>query len=179
MTIPVKPYVKVFVEFNYGSPASFVTDPTLQKELRGILKKQMKQNEKRCREQLSRYPEEIDIIISEDDFSRYGWAVAKTGVISFGRHLEEKAKLLMRTYIGVWTCFKSKKMAIHQFQEKFGFDEDTWSYESIKKDYDRHANCQFNLISDFSKKINELILGNLSDLGTISCKAKKEYEEVE
>jgi len=74
-------------------------------------------------------------------------------------------------------AFMSQKEAILLFQENFGYSEEIWSYDSIKKDFFRNGPQQkVNFMSEITKKTNHIILGNLSDLGTISRKLLKDHE---
>lgn len=176
MTIPVKPYVRRFIEMNYGSPADIAKDVELYQWLRGALRKQNKRYDSKYPE--INYQDEIDILISEDDFYRYGWELSRTDNVAFNRKMEARAKNFMRIIIGGYIATGLKhKVAINKFQIQFGFNEDTWSAESIKKDFYRNAPKE---VIDFSgeilSKIERIILENLSSLGTISRKAIKEYE---
>jgi len=68
--------------------------------------------------------------------------------------------------------------SILRFQNQFGFIEDIWPYETIKKDYYRRGH---NHIVDFNNeifdKITKIIMQNLSDFGTISPQVILHYEK--
>lgn len=178
ISVPVKPYVKRFLEINYGCPVDFSNDPKALKEFRKLLRKPVRRDDKKYPDFLTHYKQEIEIYISEDDFYRFGWELTKTNTIALGKYFQENAKFFMRTVIGIY-CGMGLPLntSISKFQETFGYDEDTWSYESIKKDYYRKG---YKFKVDFSdiiyKKIEKLFLENLSDLGTISLHTINRYE---
>ena len=47
------------------------------------------------------YTDIVEVVILEHDFYWYGWELTKTNTITFGKYHEERAKAMMRTYIGV------------------------------------------------------------------------------
>jgi len=178
LQLQTKPYVHQFLTSNFGDPANFSNDPRLQSLFRRCLKKPSKRCQgKYSQLSLLRYSEHSRIIISEDDFYRFGWEMTRTDTIYFGRELENRAKFLMRNIVSVYMAFMSQKEAILLFQENFGYSEEIWSYDSIKKDFFRNGPQQkVNFMSEITKKTNHIILGNLSDLGTISRKLLKDHE---
>ena len=71
-------------------------------------------------------------------------------------------------------------ISINKFQQRFQFDENFWQYETIKKDFYRNGMkdpLDFN--NEIFNKIEKIVLHNLYELGTISKKAKTEYETPE
>jgi len=64
---------------------------------------------------------------------------------------------------------------IRQFQHLYNFSEDSFSYETIKKDFDRHGTkVSIKLLHDFKTELNKILLDNLATLGTISNTYKNE-----
>lgn len=178
VSIPVKPYVKRFLEINYGMPADFVGDPETHRFFQDLLRKPDISNDKKYPDTFCTYSTEAEVLISEDVFYRYGWELTKTNVVAFGRKFEARAKVMMRTVVGVNVSLGIPvNKSIERFQERFRFLEDVWGYEAIKKDFYRHGAVN---VVDFEheifRKIENIILENLSVLGTISPKAKKYYE---
>ena len=56
---------------------------------------------------------------------------------------------------------------IRDFQETFGFPEDVWGYDSIKKDFDRNGSLvQKRLIGNFRNELSRIFMEILSDIGT-------------
>jgi len=178
ISVPVKPYIKRFLELNYGSPVDFNKDPKARRVFRNLLRKPSIRYDYRYPDSLLYNKPEVEIYISEDDFYRYGWELSKTNIIAFGKYFEDNAKFFMRTAVGIYSGLGLPlNISIVKFQENFGFDEDTWNYESIKKDFYRNGK-KFKI--DFSeiifKKLNNLFLVNLSDQGTISQETINSYE---
>lgn len=181
VTVPVKPYVKRFIEINFGSPANFTTNVEENKFFLSLLRKPDTSRDKQYPEQLFNYTATIEIVISQHDFYRYGWELTRTDVVAFGKHFEEKTKFMMRSFVGVYVAagmpiFKS----INLFQERFLFDDTHWDYQSIKKDFYRNGtNAKIDFGNEIFSKIDEILLRNLYTLGTISKTAKKLYETSE
>jgi hypothetical protein len=68
-------------------------------------------------------------------------------------------------------------ISIARFQERFSFDENSWQYETIKKDFYRNGMKEpLDFNGEIFNKIEKIVLHNLYDLGTISKKAIKEYD---
>jgi hypothetical protein len=178
VTVPVKPYVKQFLNINYGLPLDFCTDPRTNEFFLKLLKKSNFSRDNMYPEFIIAYSQEVEIFISEHDFYRFGWELSKTDTVAFGKYFENRAKIFMRTMVGIYTAIGlPAKNSITKFQGRFYFDEDIWAYESIKKDFYRHG---FNESIDFEgeifKKIEKIVLRNLYDLGTISNKTICKHE---
>lgn len=117
------------------------------------------------------------IIITEDDFYRYGWEMTRTDTVLSGRELENRVKFLMRNIVSMNMTYMPQKNAILLFQENLGYQEEVWSFESIKKDYFRNApENKVSFLEEITKKSERIILANLSDLGTMSRKLIKDHE---
>jgi len=176
--IPVKPYVKKFIESNYGSPVNFACHPEEMLLFHHLLKEPSYRRDLYTNDLLTPYSEILEIFISEDEFYRYGWELSKTNVIVFGKFFETRAKFFMRNIVGVYRglglpIFRS----IARFQKTFNFDEDAWKYESIKKDFYRHGNTRhIDFDNEIYHKIENIILDNLYDSGTICHRLKKQHE---
>ena len=181
VTLPVKPYVKRFIEINFGFPANFSSNAEVNKFFLSLLKKPDTSLDKRYSEQLFNYTSTMEVAISQHDFYHYGWELTRTDIVVFGKHFEEKAKFMMRSFVGVYVAagmpiFKS----INLFQERFLFDDAHWDYQSIKKDFYRNGtNAKIDFGKEIFGKIDQILLHNLYTLGTISKKAKNEYETPE
>ncbi|NQU51034.1 MAG: hypothetical protein HQ522_00690 [Bacteroidetes bacterium] len=178
IAIPVKPYVKRFIELNYGYPVDFSSDNEAYKYLQNLLRKPSRNRDCQITDTFCTYTAVLEVLISEHDFYRYGWELTKTNVVAFGKRYEYRAKTMMRTMVAIYhglglPIFKS----IKKFQELFEFEEDDWRYEAIKKDFYRNG---FNQKVDFEDeiflKIEKIILRNMYDLGTISKEIIKEHE---
>ena len=175
LKIPCKRYVKAYLENHCGAPVNLQHLPELMEEFRRGLSKTPCHKE--SRKTRIGYEEEVSIIIPENFFYRYGWEMEDDNIRDFNRLLEAQVKYLMRQYVSlnhsmgipVASCIRS-------FQSKFGFEEPIWSFESIKKDFDRNGlNYGMCLVKEFKCIIDKIFLSNLSEKGTVSKKFIKEY----
>lgn len=178
LQLQTKPYVHHFLSSNFGNPADLSTDKQLHTLFRRCLKKPSTRFHSKYHElSMTRYSQQSQIIITEDDFYRYGWEMTKTDTVLFGRELENRVKFMMRNIISMYMTFMPQKNAILMFQENFGYQEEVWSFESIKKDYFRNApEHKVSFLEEITRKSEHIILANLSDLGTISRKLLKDHE---
>ena len=162
--IHVKPYVKRFLEINYGNPIDFSQNPKSHQFFQSLLCKSNVASGKE-KEISSFYRDVVVVEITEHDFERYGWEVSKANVVQFNRFFEKQAKLLMRNMIGVNAALGVPvKVAIERFQSRFRFDEDTWNAEAIKKDFYRHGKLNtVDFTGEIFNKIEKIVLQNLYD----------------
>ena len=125
-----------------------------------------------------RYPEILEVFISEDDFYRYGWELTRTDVIAFGKFFEHRAKFFMRNMVGVYCGLGLPiYLSIERFKNTFEFNEDAWKYEAIKKDFYRNGKTRnIDFDNEIFHKIENIILDNLYDAGTISKHLKIHHE---
>lgn len=172
--IPCKKYVKAYLENNCGTPVNLQHLPDLLEEFRRCLARKPAHRESAP---LAEYRDVVTVIIPNDMFYRHGWEMNKENMLDFNRRVEMKVKCFMRLFVSVNNSLgEPVANCIREFQEKFGYPEPIWSYESIKKDFYRHGQLiQIKSIRTLKSKMNKILLDNLSDLGTISKKLKKEY----
>ncbi|MFZ4401473.1 MAG: hypothetical protein ACOYO1_15665 [Bacteroidales bacterium] len=177
VTLPVKPYVKRFLEINYGDPVDLTTDKKLYNYFRRCLIKPCNTYDKtRCIKYSMFYTENVNIIISEDDFYRFGWELSKTDIVGFGREIESNAKFFMKNIVSFYSSHMELSKAIKLFQFKFGFTEDIWQYDSIVKDFQRNGlKLKIEFSTEITEKIEKIILLNLSEKRTVSTKMVNEY----
>jgi hypothetical protein len=172
--IPCKKYVKAYLEINCGSPVNLHHLPDLLEEFRrGLARKPCH----RETSELAVFRDTVTVIIPSDMFYRHGWELNKENILDFNRNVELKVKFFMRQYVAVNKSLGCPvSCCIREFQTEFGFFEPVWSYESIKKDFDRHGSVpELKIIRELRAELNKLLLDNLSELGTISRKLKKEH----
>jgi hypothetical protein len=154
---PCKPYVRRYIEISFGNPAEFSKDKALYDVFRTRLQKRCLRYDHRI--SLARYSEEIDIKISRDDFYRYGWELSRTDIVSFNTIMESRAKLLLYKTVSLYRAFNYKLTeCVDLFQEKYGFSEDIWAHESIRKECQRnlkiHRGDMDGLIAGMIEKFN-------------------------
>ena len=168
-----KKYVKAFLELNCGTPADLSFLPEIKSEFTRCLSKKPSHREK---SEIANWPDTISIIIPHDDFYRYGWEINREKEMDFNRMVEQRVKFFMRQYVGHnHSLGIPVAVCIREFQDRFGFAEPIWPFESIKKDFDRNGKVpELKTVKELRNEINKILLDNLSDLGTISRKLKKE-----
>ncbi len=179
LELPVKPYVKQYIVLNYGNPANFSSNKFINDRFRKCLSKPSRRNNPYYKKSpFCRHTETIKITLSQDDFYRYGWEFTQTDIISFGKLMEHQAKFLMRNMISFYMTLMNERDAILNFQNKFGFTEDIWPFDSIKKNYSRSVNkdAKFIYSKDLSVKLENLLLVSLSDVGNLLPAAINNYE---
>lgn len=176
--IPAKPYVKHFIEANYGSPVNFACHCEENVFFQHLLKQPNNRRDYQIHDLKHRYTDILEVFISEDDFYRYGWELTRTNVIAFGKFFEHRTKFFMRNMVGVYYGLGLPiYLSIERFKNSFEFNEDAWKYEAIKKDFYRHGKTRnIDFDNEIYHKIENIILDNLYDAGTISQHLKKQHE---
>lgn len=171
--IHCKKYVKAYLESNCGSPVDLRHLPDLLQDLRYCLAKKPGRREKA---KVAEWSDTVTIIIPTYYFYRYGWEFNKENELNFNRTVERRVKFLMRQYVALnHTLSLPVSACIREFQERFGFYEPIWGFESIKKDFVRNGHTiDLQKIRLLRTEMNKIFLTNLSDLGTISKKFKNE-----
>lgn len=140
--LPCKPYVKRYIEQNFGNPADFSSNKILQHELVRSLKKPNKRLDSRLDyiNAVSNYKSKIDMIISEDMFYRHGWMLSVTDVVNINKIIESLVKGFMTTMVGLSVANGYPiKDSIIDFQDRNNYPEEIWAYESIAKEFQRHG----------------------------------------
>lgn len=182
--LPCKPYVKQYLLHNYNAAdedypdaISFISDKALNSEFRQKITRHCNRYDKRY-EDLSRYSETVKVEIKKDDFYRYGWALSNSDVVSFCSHIETKVKAMMCTYLDMYRAVGIPiSSAIRSFQEKYGYSEDVWSADTIRREYNRNGSrISVDIKNEFFNKIDHIIMVNLFRNGTISQQGLKRYE---
>lgn len=171
--LPCKSYVKAYLENNCGDPVDLDYLPDIRSYFLNNLKKPKLRRET---SPIGNYSYEVTIKVFEDYIYRYGWELTKSSIVEINRRAEEQVKFIMRSYVSFNRSLGSPvSVCIRNFQERFGFPEHLWAYESIKKDFDRHGNyVNLRTLDNIKLEINKIFLDNLSAVGTISQKHYKE-----
>ena len=173
VSVPVKPYVRRFLENNYGSPVDFRNHPRENEMFRRMLKKPCYDNEHKYRNKSTKHTTTVDIVVSERDFSRHGWEITKTDMVSLGRYFERNAKLLMRSVVSTYISFGIPvNVAINTFQNRFAMEEEYWTFDGIKKDFFRYKvknRIDFNRFA--FQHLENLVLVNIANAGVITREA--------
>lgn len=138
--VPVKPYIKEYLERNFGNPVNFSGVRGIKDFFTLLLDKQTYRYDKRIT--LKKYKSTVTVVISRADFYRYGWGMSATAIVSFNSMFEYIVKNRSRDVITVKCRDANIKVApaIRQLQIEFTFTEENFSFDTIKKDLQRHTN---------------------------------------
>lgn len=151
--IPCKTYSKHYLEMRFGDPVNLVRDKVLYRQL--ILSLHKKSNKYRKRYEslaFSNYSQSVTIVIKRNDFYRHGWDLTRTEIVEFNQVVEIRAKELMKSYIAPRIAVGYNWVdAITEFQQEYGFIEDIWSFEAIRKE------CQRNLKIERGELFRDLL----------------------
>lgn len=181
VVIKVSGYAKQYLINNCGNPVDLSQLPDLNKIFVQKLRKPLFRHESL---NMASNTEYVCIVISEDTFRRYGWELTKTDQMDFNNIVERRVKFIMRNFVASKSAIGQPiAKVIRDFQEKFNFPEEVWSYEAIKKDLFRHTEIKRNpdiesFIQSFDRKLYKMFVDNLSDSGTISKTYKNELSKV-
>jgi len=165
----LKPYVKRYLINNFGDPVNLycVEGQDLKELMIQFLKKSCRKNDKRIK--LTTLNKETRIRISESDFYRYGWEISKTDMLKFNNRIESLIKFYARCFIAFDKSFGVPiSISIRSFQDEYGFSEEDFPYETIKKDFDRNGHyIKFDKFSTFKTSLREIFMEQLSDFRQI------------
>ena len=186
VAIHVPPFVKNYLLTNFGivdpdwvNLVSLSSDKYLCNLFRGMLIRKDFQFDKRIESQKSGFRTEVvNIEISRADFYRYGWALSRTDEVRFSIVLESRCKTMLLTYLAsAYMVNQNLAECIRKFYQLFGYDEDTWPVDSIRKIWIRDKSIdKTKLKAGLQQKINEIIILQLSQNGTIAEQGKLAYE---
>jgi len=176
--IPVKSYVKRFLENNYGDPVDLSSYPNENILMKRMLTKPAFTYDSFYNLRPSVSKDFVSVLISSAEYYRYGWQLSKTDTIRFNKHYEIRAKQLMRMVVGNYISFGVPIFtAIEKFQSRFHMEEEYWPYESIKKDFYRFKTSNEINFKDFAyDHLDRLILKTLVDSKIIG---QRIYENIE
>lgn len=143
-TIPAKPYVRATVYRLFGEPANISPASNFGKYFNLLL-----EDDNRNYDSMYKgYADEIKVVIPEHTFNHRGYALTRTNVINFNNFVEDYIKRELFLYIDALIDASTLKFfnlsrfttiqAIEIAQEKFGFSEETFNVEAIRKAYYRY-----------------------------------------
>lgn len=166
--LPCKPYVKQFLLHEFNDPddewaeiVNLISDRELKSDFILRLEKDGRWENKY--KNLYRYSERVPVEIKKDDFYRYGWSISNTEAVRFGVKIERRIKhilfLYLDTSVGMGVPLSE---AIRRFQAQYGFTEDSWSYDTIRREYNRHAKHERMIVgTTIFELIHAKIIGEL------------------
>jgi len=176
--VPVKPYVKRFIETHFGLPANFIPHSNEYNLVQRCLCDPRIKYDGKLETKMGTYTEKIEILVSQDIFYRFGWEFTRTDTVYFGKYFERQLKFYMVNYISIYIGLGlSIKEAIKQFQDFYDMEEQYWSFESISKYYYRHKpKKRFEFYDHLITQVNQLFVVALSGKSDKFTRKKSLYE---
>lgn len=139
LTVPVKPYIAAYLRANYGDPVSFSGRRGVRQFFCSLLDKNYRRYDKKLT--IAAYSSEVTIAITKDMMVRHGFSLSASSVVAFNSLFEDIIKTRARDIVK--TKHRDAKIkvapAIRQLQMDFGFTEDSFPFETIKKDLQRNS----------------------------------------
>lgn len=183
--LKVTPYVFHYLMSNYRvnthdcpNTVNISPSPTLRKVLMSMIKNPTNRYDKR--QHGYKYTNRtctIQIVIPDGTHS--GWLLSPTDASDFALLLERQCHAMMITYINMHMIFCSTlKECVLKFQQQFGYDEDSWSYDTIRriwnrdKTFDRYRFRQF-----VENEINNIYLVQMKRTGLLYKQLKPNENE--
>lgn len=136
--IPVKNYVKVYLESHFKSKEiPLKCDTAIGKFFYGLLKDGSSLTSKK-----QQYNSVCVFVIKEKVFVKKGFIIDDNGVIQFNTFIEDLLKRELFAIIDIMIELQKMEFrkAILKACEKMNLDESAMPYETIKKAYYRHRN---------------------------------------
>ncbi len=174
VVLPAKPYVRQYLINHYrderypnSEAVSLKGDPELKGILRNILYKKSHRNRNKYPKVPLHYNMQVEIVISHDEFDRYGWEIAPEDAVRFGRIIEQRAKNEMLLFLDTYTAFgQSISLSIDRFQKLLHYPEDIWSAETIRREYTRKRCSKSDLRAILIEHIDHIIMAKMPRFGT-------------
>lgn len=160
LILPCKSYVKRHLINQYGNPVDLRKNRHYFNYLKLLLqRKQCRYNKRINLKNFGKrvYYEEVKIILDDDTFNRFGFELTPTSVMEFNAFIEDSIKTHARLLIVQANSFGQTWVdAIRDFQEAFGFTEDDFPTDSIKKDLQRHKDILETFEKTFGTNVPNL-----------------------
>lgn len=153
LKVAVKPYVKCWLENQYGNPVYFGKCIDDYRVLRGCLTSSRGRAEYKDA-RLNDLASVVTIVITPDDAARYGYFLSKAAALRFESFFELQIKTEMRIFVGVKVSIGTPVyIAVADFSKQYGYTEDCWLFETIKKDFYRQGHREVIDFDAIAKKL--------------------------
>lgn len=185
--LKVTPYVYHYLLSNfrikikeYPDTVNLAPDPVLRRVITSMIKAPSNRYDKR---QLGyRYTNRnCTVAIVLPDATQSGWLLSATDASDLALLLERRCHAMMISYINMRLIFCSTlKECILNFQKQFGFTEDTWSYDTIRRIWNRDKSFdRYRFRSFIEKEINKIYLVQMKRTGLLYKQLEdNDYETV-
>lgn len=133
---PTKRYIAAYIRHVLGDKPVMKKDSTIGSKMFDLLQHS---TDDRKTEFSTRYNAKIKIYIPYRTFCQRGGYINSTNVMNFNLYVEAEIKDKYRTLMNVFIeSLPSFEANLPQVRKAIGINEDSWDYESIKKDYYRY-----------------------------------------
>jgi hypothetical protein len=151
--IPCKSYTKKFLESCYGNPVDLAGEPILHNSIKIIIQGKRKIM---ARPDMPGYKFTVCIQLNEHVRNQYGTFLDRSKIVLLNRLIEEYFKNMFRISITVFMrCGVRLHKAIVLTQEIFSQTEETFPFETAKKDFVRHKKSKKALnYADYSTTLS-------------------------
>lgn len=153
---------------NWPELVNIYRDPLLSAELKRRIAKPCSRYDKRLEKETHAWrKKKIALEISEDDFYRHGWLLTHTDESYIASMIEKKVKAMLMTHLaGMFMVTGNLEKCIDNFYRNFGYSDETWPRNSIRKIWDRSTLDKTSLSGFIEKKITSLLMVQLSRIET-------------
>lgn len=185
--IKVTPFVMRYLNINFGAKnphvpnaISLKKDKILSHMLRTMLSKQSHRYDNRTLGY--RYTNRsmtAAIELDEVTFSVSGFSLSPTDEAAFALFLERRCYVLALSFLHMRYIFNPNlNECIEDFQNRYGFTEDTWPTDSIRRIWYRDKSFNRSEFRGFiNTQIDNILIVQMRRLGLISTKGQDFYEE--
>jgi hypothetical protein len=134
--IPVKGYIRNYVEANYGTPVLFDRRTYIGKHFFALAASCDTKYDKMYKG----YKDILVVHIKEDMYLRRGSVLTKTGILDFNGFVEDIMKRELFIYVDGLTDQNpiQFKEAFQKYIDRFQVDEALFTYDNIKQTYQRY-----------------------------------------
>lgn len=135
--IPVKRYVKRFLEVKYGEPALLQRNDNIGKYFYELVDHPNQERDSRIK--LSRYTDHVTIGITKTIFLQRGYVLTPTNVVAFNNFVEDHISVALEYFVcgAVIVGEKKRSMAYRTFLDIICLNESELAFETLKKKIDR------------------------------------------
>jgi hypothetical protein len=161
--ISTKPYIKRYLQDKFGPNVAITRGTEIGKYFFSLLERNVRDDDGN---KYFEYKTKVSVTLSESVYFRYGYIITRTGMRDFNIFVEYLIKRDLRNWVSASICgarMTGQKLmvakAIRQFAEAYNFDESSFPFDTMKKDYDRWRGA---------KRKNECILRK-KESGNAKC----------
>lgn len=135
-TIPTKPYIQQYIYNCMGREPELSRDDIFGSKLIDLLERNVRHQDN---DGVGIFAAPLVVYLPLRVLDHHGYELSRTGIRFFNTFSEAVIKKELYFYFDTMTGLGLPiKECIDRYQQHFGFNEDTFSSDTIKKTYDRH-----------------------------------------